>query len=416
VASEVEQVERDLGVALTKIGVNGSRAGWVDFDAGCQASEPWDQARRPAVEPGQPMLGYFTSGTTAEPKMVLHDFRYPVAHIPTAKYWQRVDPDGLHLTVSETGWAKAVWGKLYGQWLLETAVDVYDFDRFEPEALLDHLQDARVTSFCAAPTVYRFLVGCDLRAWDLSALQHCAIAGEAMNPVVYENFRAQTGIELKEAYGQTEMTAAVITPWWLPTKAGSMGRPSPAYDLRLITADDREAKVGEEGEICVVTGDERPIGMFTGYANSPEITAAYWHDGLYHTRDLATKDADGYFWYVGRTDDMIKTSGYRVGPFEVESVVMQHPAVRQCAITGAPDEIRGTIIKATVELADGYTACEDLARDIKNFVKHRTAPYKYPRIIEFTTGLPQTISGKIRHVEIRQRDQQKFEELSLVTA
>ncbi len=409
VAAEVEAAEQELGRPLVKIGVRGARDGWADLDEGMAAAPVFVRPRGaelPTVE--DPMLLYFTSGTTAQPKMVVHDFSYPIAHIPTAKYWHKVDPDGLHLTVSETGWAKSVWGKLYGQWLMETCVDVYDFDRFDPVRLLEHLQDARVTTFCAAPTVYRFLITHDLAAYDLSALQHCTIAGEAMNPVVYETFREKTGLELKEGYGQTEMTLAVVTNYWQETKAGSMGTPSPGYDVVLLTEDGAEAAVGEDGEICLRLPDgARPIGLFVGYDNDLETTRSVWHDGYYHTHDLARRDEDGYFWYVGRTDDMIKTSGYRVGPFEVESVVMAHPAVIECAITGAPDEVRGTVVKATIVLAPGVEPTDALAKDIQSFVKHRTAPYKYPRVIEFVERMPTTISGKIRRVVIRQESERR---------
>ncbi|MCR6491549.1 AMP-binding protein [Cellulomonas sp. P24] len=411
VAAEVEAAEQEIGRPLVRIGVRGSREGWADLDAGMAAAPPFVRPRGadlPAVE--DPMLLYFTSGTTAQPKMVVHDFSYPIAHIPTAKYWHKVDPNGLHLTVSETGWAKSVWGKLYGQWLMEACVDVYDFDRFDPVRLLEHLQEARVTTFCAAPTVYRFLITHDLAAYDLSALQHCTIAGEAMNPVVYETFREKTGLDLKEGYGQTEMTLAVVTNYWQETKPGSMGLPSPGYDVVLLTEDGTEAAVGENGEICVRVPDgARPIGLFTGYDNDLATTRAAWHDGYYHTHDLARKDEDGYFWYVGRTDDMIKTSGYRVGPFEVESVVMAHPAVIECAITGAPDEVRGTVVKATIVLAPGIEPTDALAKDIQAFVKHRTAPYKYPRVIEFVEHMPTTISGKIRRVVLRQESARRAE-------
>ncbi|MDR1264335.1 MAG: AMP-binding protein [Propionibacteriaceae bacterium] len=411
-AREVELAEAELALngapRPLNLGAHGRRPGWLDFDLGLAQAPPWT---RPATcqRIGDPMLAYFTSGTTADPKLVTHDFAYPIAHIPTAKYWQRVDPDGLHLTVSESGWAKAVWGKLYGQWLMAAAVDVYDFDRFDPRQLLDHIVAAGVTSFCAAPTVYRFLIGCDLKAWDLSRLTHCAIAGEAMNPVVYETFRDLTGIELKEAYGQTETTATVMTPYWLKTKAGSMGQPSPAYDVVLLTADGSQATPGQEGEICLradppAAGGRRQLGLFQGYVGDDRLTAQVWHDGFYHTRDLALRDQDGYLWYVGRTDDMIKTSGYRVSPFEVESVVLQHPAVREVAVTGVYDEVRGAVIKATVVPHHPQEAGEALAADIKAFVKSRTAPYKYPRLIEFCDQLPMTISGKIRRGEIRRRD------------
>jgi len=404
VAAEVEAAEAELGRTLVEMGVRGSRDGWADFDRGVADAAPFVRptgADLPAVDDA--MLLYFTSGTTAQPKMVMHDYSYPIAHIPTAKYWQRVDPEGLHLTVSETGWAKSVWGKLYGQWLMETCVDVYDFDRFDPVRLLQHLQDARVTTFCAAPTIYRFLINQDMSPFDLSALQHCTIAGEAMNPMVYQTFRDLTGLELKEGYGQTEMTLAVVTNYWQPTRPGSMGTPSPGYDVVLLKEDQTEAAPGEDGEICLRLPDgARPLGLFTGYAGDPETTKSVWHDGYYHTHDLARKDEDGYFWYVGRTDDMIKTSGYRVGPFEVESVVMAHPAVLECAVTGAPDDVRGTIVKATIVVAEGFEASDELAKEIQTFVKHRTAPYKYPRVIAFVDRMPTTISGKIRRVQIRE--------------
>ncbi len=405
VAAEIDLAEAELGLRLTKAGVSGTPgSGWLDFDAEVDSASPFvapTGADRPIA--ADPLLLYFTSGTTAQPKMVLHNHSYPVAHIPTAKYWHKVDPDGLHLTVSDTGWAKSVWGKLYGQWFMGCCVDVFDFDRFDPAAMLRHIEQTRVTTFCAAPTVYRFLVHEDLSAYDLSHLKHATIAGEAMSPVVYETFRKQTGLELKEGYGQTELTLAVVTNYWQPTKPGSMGLPSPAYDVVLLDEDGREVGVGEEGEICLRT-DGHTIGMFDGYADDPETTAASWHDGFYHTHDLATRDADGYFWYVGRTDDMIKTSGYRVGPFEVESVVMAHPGVKECAITGAPHPDRGIVVKATVVVAPGYEAGDELARDIQSFVKARTAPYKYPRIVEFVEAMPATVSGKIRRVEIRDRD------------
>jgi acetyl-CoA synthetase len=404
IAAQVDAAEAACGKRLEKMIVRGARPGWHGFDEGVAAAPAFEKpapADLPAVE--DDMLLYFTSGTTAQPKMVVHDFSYPIAHIDTAKYWHKVDPEGLHLTLSETGWAKSVWGKLYGQWFLETGIYVYDFDRFDPDRLLQHLQDDGVTTFCAAPTVYRFLITHDLDRYDLSRLQHCTIAGEAMNPVVYETFREKTGLELKEGYGQTETTLTVVTHYWQATKAGSMGTPSANYDVVLLTDDGREAPPGEKGEICIRTpGGRRPIGMFTGYRSDPETTAGRWHDGFYHTGDIAQADEDGYFWYVGRTDDMIKTSGYRVGPFEVESVVMQHPAVVECAVTGAPDEVRGTVVKATIVLGAGFEPSDALRREIQEFVKARTAPYKYPRVVEFVDAMPKTISGKIRRVEIRE--------------
>jgi acetyl-CoA synthetase len=402
-ADEIDQACAQVSRPPLKLSSPGQRPGWIDFAAGLDGAGPWSRPRQ-APPLTDPMLLYFTSGTTGAPKMVTHDFSYPIAHLPTAKYWQRVESDSLHLTVSDTGWGKAVWGKLYGQWLMEACVDVYDFDHFDPAGLLDHLVEAEVTSFCAAPTVYRFLIGHDLGAWDLSHLRHCSIAGEAMNPVVYETFRQRTGLELKEAFGQTETTAVVMTPYWLETKAGSMGQPSPAYQVALLTPDGSEAAPGQEGEICLRTEAGRPLGLFAGYLGDPELTAQVWHDGYYHTRDLAVRDQDGYFWYVGRVDDMIKTSGYRVSPFEVESVLLRHPAVRACAVTGVYDELRGLAVKATIVPHDDFSPTDELAREIQSFVKRRTAPYKYPRQIEFVAELPMTVSGKVRRAEIRRRD------------
>lgn len=334
--------------------------------------------------------------------MVTHDFTYPIGHIPTARYWHRVDPDGLHLTVADTGWAKSAWGKIYGQWLMEAGVYVYDYDRFVPQALLARLQDDRVTTFCAPPTLYRFLIKEDLAQYDLSHLQHCTIAGEALNPEVYEQFLKATGLELKEGYGQTEMTLAVVTNYWMKTKPGSMGKPSPVYNIVLLDDEGREVAPGQSGEICIRIEPDTLPGMFRGYYRDPDLTARVWHDGVYHTGDLAWQDEEGYLWFVGRADDIIKSSGYRIGPFEVESVLMEHPAVLECAITGVPDPDRGQVVKATVVLARGYAASEALKIELQNYVKTHTAPYKYPRILEFVTELPKTISGKIRRVEIRQ--------------
>jgi len=304
--------------------------------------------------------------------------------------------------VSETGWAKSVWGKLYGQWIMEAGIYVYDYDRFDPLALLERLQDDQVTTFCAPPTIYRFLIKQDLKRFDLSRLQHCTIAGEALNPEVYERFLEATGLELKEGYGQTEMTLAVVTNYWMKTKPGSMGKPSPMYPIRLLDDQDKPVAPGQSGEICVLTGDRKIPGMFCGYHKDPELTRSVWKDGIYRTGDLAWQDEDGYLWFVGRSDDIIKSSGYRIGPFEVESVLMEHPAVMECAITGEPDPVRGQLVKATVVLAAGYEASDELRQELQQYVKTHTAPYKYPRVLDFVSELPKTISGKIRRVAIRQ--------------
>ena len=403
IAAHVDEAASQTGQELVRVMVHGSRDGWLSFQNGLDQSQPFV---RPTGDeaPGNKdrMLLYFTSGTTGMPKMVTHDFTYPIGHIPTARYWHRVDPDGLHLTVADTGWAKSAWGKIYGQWLMEAGVYVYDYDRFVPQALLARLQDDRVTTFCAPPTLYRFLIKEDLAQYDLSHLQHCTIAGEALNPEVYEQFLKATGLELKEGYGQTEMTLAVVTNYWMKTKPGSMGKPSPVYNIVLLDDEGREVAPGQSGEICIRIEPDTLPGMFRGYYRDPDLTARVWHDGVYHTGDLAWQDEEGYLWFVGRADDIIKSSGYRIGPFEVESVLMEHPAVLECAITGVPDPDRGQVVKATVVLARGYAASEALKIELQNYVKTHTAPYKYPRILEYVTELPKTISGKIRRVEIRQ--------------
>jgi len=348
------------------------------------------------------MLLYFTSGTTGMPKMVRHDFAYPLGHIATAKYWHQVIPGGLHLTVADTGWAKAAWGKIYGQWLCEAAVFVYDYDRFVPSAMLEIISKYRLTSFCAPPTVYRFFIKEDLTKYNFSSLKSCTVAGEPLNPEIYERFLAGTGLELREAYGQTELTVTLCTWPWLEPKPGSMGKPAPGYDIDLLRDDGSSCEIGEEGEIVIRTDKRRPCGMFGGYYRDDALTKSVWSGNIYYTGDVAWKDEDGYFWFVGRSDDVIKSSGYRIGPFEVESALMEHPAVLECAITGVPDPDRGTVVKATVVLAKGYTASEELMLELQSHVKKTTAPYKYPRIIEFVTELPKTISGKIRRVQIRE--------------
>jgi acetyl-CoA synthetase len=347
------------------------------------------------------MLLYFTSGTTGMPKMVTHNFTYPLGHIITAKYWQQVDEGGLHLTVADTGWAKAAWGKMYGQWLCGAAVFVYDYDRFVPPAMLDVITRHKVTSFCAPPTIYRFFIKEDLKKYNFSHLRHCSVAGEPLNPEIYDQWKAGTGLMLRECYGQTEVTVAVCSYPWFKPKPGSMGKPSPGYDLHVVREDGSDCDMGEEGQIVLNTDKKRPVGMFGGYYRDPELTKTVWRDNRYYTGDMAWRDEDGYLWFVGRADDVIKSSGYRIGPFEVESALMEHKAVLECAITGVPDEDRGAVVKATIVLAKGYEPSETLKIELQNHVKKITAPYKYPRIIEFVTELPKTISGKIRRVQIR---------------
>jgi acetyl-CoA synthetase len=336
--------------------------------------------------------------------MVQHNFLYPLGHIVTAKYWQNVQEGGLHLTVADTGWAKAVWGKIYGQWISGSAVFVYDYDKFIPHNLLEVILKYKVNTFCAPPTIYRFLIKEDLSRYNFEHLKYCVVAGEPLNPEVYNQFLKATGIKLMEAYGQTELTVVLATFPWMKPKPGSMGKPAPGYDIDIVDENGNSCDVGEEGQIVIRTDKYKPIGMFNGYYRDEEKTRNVWHDGIYYTGDMAWRDEDGYFWFVGRADDVIKSSGYRIGPFEVESALMEHPAVLECAVTAAPDPIRGQVVKATVVLAKSYTASEDLKVELQNHVKTVTAPYKYPRIIEFVDELPKTISGKIRRVEIRKQD------------
>jgi acetyl-CoA synthetase len=378
---------------------------WFDFKALLETSA--SEFSRPAdVNVNEDsMLLYFTSGTTGMPKMVRHDFAYPLGHILTAYYWQRVQPGGLHLTVADTGWAKAAWGKIYGQWLCGSGVFVYDFDRFTPSALLEIIAEYRITTFCAPPTIYRFFVKEDLKKYDFSALKHCAVAGEPLNPEIYEQFKSATGIALREAYGQTELTVTMANFPWLKPKPGSMGKPSPGYDIDLIREDGSSCDMGEEGQIVIRTDRQKPPGMFSGYFRDETLTQKVWRNGVYYTGDMAWRDEDGCYWFVGRADDVIKSSGYRIGPFEVESALLEHPAVLECAITGVPDPDRGTAVKATVVLAKGWTPSDALKGELQNHVKKTTAPYKYPRIVEFVPELPKTISGKIRRVQIREEDE-----------
>ena len=385
-----------------------ARKGWVALEDGmARAAGAGATVSRPATESTDPSLLYFTSGTTGMPKMVQHDFAYPLGHIVTAKYWQNVQEGGLHLTVADTGWAKAAWGKIYGQWLSGSGVFVYDYDRFVPAALLEVISRHKVTTFCAPPTMYRFFIKENLKAYDFSALSYCTVAGEPLNPEVYAQFLDRTGLKLREGYGQTEMTVSVAVFPWMEPKPGSMGLPSPGYDIDLLDEDGRSCEVGEKGQIVVRTARRMPVGMFKGYYRDPDLTKRVWNDGVYRTGDVAWKDEDGYYWFVGRTDDVIKSSGYRIGPFEVESALIEHKAVLECAVTGVPDADRGAVVKATVVLAKGYTPSPELVTELQDHVKKTTAPYKYPRIIEFAAELPKTISGKIRRVEIRDKDSEE---------
>lgn len=350
---------------------------------------------------------YFTSGTSGNPKMVAHDFCYPLGHIVTGSYWHNLTEESLHLTVADTGWGKAVWGKLYGQMIAGASIFVYDHEKFTPADMLKMIQEYKITSFCAPPTIFRFMIREDLTKYDLSSLKWATIAGEALNPSVYQEFYELTGIKLREGFGQTETTCTVLTTPWMEPKPGSMGKPNPAYNVDIVMTDGRSAEVGEQGEIIIrIDENNKPFGLFLGYYRDEARTKEAYHDGIYHTGDVAWKDEDGYLWFVGRNDDVIKSSGYRIGPFEVESALMSHDAVVECAITAVPDPIRGQVVKATIVLAADYKdkAGEALIKELQDYVKRVTAPYKYPRIIEFVNELPKTISGKIRRVEIREKD------------
>lgn len=367
--------------------------------------------QRPAVknDNSDTMLMYFTSGTSGEPKMVAHDFLYAMGHLTTGVFWHNLSEDSIHLTVADTGWGKAVWGKFYGQWFAVATVFVFDHEKFDADRLLRQMEKYHVTSFCAPPTIYRFMIREDLSKYDLSALRYCCTAGEALNPAVYEKFFEQTGIRLMEGFGQTETTMTLGTMPWMEPKPGSMGKPNGQYQIDLLKPDGTPCEDGEKGEIVVRVGEQKPVGLFKEYYRDPELTREAWHDGLYHTGDMAWRDEDGYYWFEGRIDDVIKSSGYRIGPFEVESALMTHPAVVECAITGVPDDIRGMVVKATVVLGKEWKdkAGEALIQELQQHVKRETAPYKYPRIIEFVDELPKTISGKIRRVEIRNKDNKK---------
>ena len=355
------------------------------------------------------MIMYFTSGTSGEPKMVAHDYLYAMGHLSTGVFWHNLHEGSLHLTVADTGWGKAVWGKFYGQWFAGATVFVFDHEKFNADTLLRQIEKYKVTSFCAPPTIYRFMIREDLSKYDLSSLEYCCTAGEALNPAVFEKFYEKTGIKMMEGFGQTETTMTLGTFPWMEPKPGSMGIPNAQYDIDLIRADGSPCEDGEKGEIVVRVGDRKPIGLFKEYYRDPELTREAWHDGLYHTGDMAWRDEDGYYWFEGRIDDVIKSSGYRIGPFEVESALMTHPAVVECAITGVPDDIRGMVVKATIVLGKEWKdkAGDDLVKELQQHVKKVTAPYKYPRIIEFVDELPKTISGKIRRVEIRKKDAEK---------
>ena len=395
-AHQVDIAEADAGAHLTKVLVGGKREGWHDFDAEYGLFSRRYTRKDDAPCGDDPMLMFFTSGTTGYPKIAVHSYKYALGHYVTARYWHWVQPGGLHFTISETGWGKALWGKLYGQWLCEGAVFVYDFDRFDAEKILPMFAKYNITTFCAPPTMYRMLIKQDLSRFDLSSIQHATTAGEALNPEVYYQFEKATGLQIAEGFGQTEMTLGIANLVGQPLKPGSMGKPIPGYGIDLVNQDGTPTADGDTGEIVIHTaGREHFCGLFLGYYQDKERTEAVWHDGLYHTGDLAWRDEDGFYWYVGRADDVIKSSGYRIGPFEIENVIMELPYVLECGVSAAPDEIRGQVVKASIVLVPGTEGTDELKKEIQNYVKKHTAPYKYPRIVVFRDELPKTISGKI---------------------
>ena len=392
---QVELAQQETGMQLTKIMVGGSKSGWHNYDEEFALFSR--RYTRPENAPcgNDPMLMFFTSGTTGYPKIAMHSYKYALGHYVTAKYWHLAERDGLHFTISETGWGKALWGKLYGQWLCEAAVFTYDFDRFDAEKILPMFEKYHITTFCAPPTMYRMLIKQDLSRFNLSSIRHATTAGEALNPEVFHQFQKATGLQIAEGFGQTEMTLGIANLLGTILKPGAMGKPVPGYGIDLVDADGNPVEDGVNGEIVIRTGDKPHCGVFLGYYRDQEKTDAVWHDGMYHTGDLAWRDEDGYYWYVGRVDDVIKSSGYRIGPFEIESTIMELPYILECAVSAAPDEVRGQVVKASIVLVPGVEGTEDLKKEIQNYVKLHTAPYKYPRIVVFRDELPKTISGKI---------------------
>ena len=378
-----------------RIIVNGEREGWRNFNEEYKMYSSRFERTEDAPCGSDPMLMFFTSGTSGYPKLAAHNYKYPLGHFITAKYWHRVNPDGLHLTISDTGWAKSMWGKLYGQWLCEAAIFVYDFDRFDAEKILPMFAKYHITTFCAPPTMYRMLIKQDISRFDLSSIEHASTAGEALNPEVFRQFEKATGLRIMEGFGQSESTLIIGNLNGSSHKFGSMGKPVPLYDVHLLDIAGKEVDSGETGEICIDISKGLPCGLAYCYEGNDEVTASAWRDGFYHTGDLAWKDEDGFYWYVGRADDVIKSSGYRIGPFEIESTIMELPYVLECGVSAAPDEVRGQVVKASIVLVKGFEGTDELKKEIQNYVKKRTAPYKYPRIVEFKESLPKTVSGKI---------------------
>ena len=396
VSHQVDIAQEKSPTLKTKILVGGEREGWHNFDEEFNLFSAHYYRNDDTPCGDDPMLMFFTSGTTGYPKIALHSYKYPLGHFITAKYWHGVMANGLHFTISDTGWGKALWGKLYGQWLSEGAVFTYDFDRFDASDILPMFAKYQITTFCAPPTMLRMMIKQDLSKYDFSSVKRATTAGEALNPEVYKQFKHATGLKLKEGFGQTETTLSVANLIGDTYKLGSMGKPVPLYDVHLLDSDGNEVDDGESGEICIKTSDKVPCGLFLGYYQDEEKTKEVYHDGYYHTGDVAWRDEDGFLWYVGRVDDVIKSSGYRIGPFEIESVIMELPYVLECGVSAEPDEVRGQVVKASIVLTKGTVESDDLKKEIQNYVKSRTAPYKYPRIVVFKQELPKTISGKIQ--------------------
>jgi len=394
-AQQVELAEQTAGMKLTKVLVGGRREGWHNYDEEYSLFSRRYVREEDAPCGSDPMLMLFTSGTTGYPKMATHSYKYALGHYVTAKYWHLCERDGLHFTISETGWGKALWGKLYGQWLCEGAIFTYDFDRFDAEKILPMFAKYNITTFCAPPTMYRMLIKQDLSQYDLSSIHHATTAGEALNPEVFYQFEKATGLRIHEGFGQTEMTLGIANLYGANIKPGAMGKPVPGYGIDIVDTEGNPVEDGVNGEIVIRTDPKPTCGVFLGYYRNQEATDSVWHDGMYHTGDVAWRDEDGYYWYVGRADDVIKSSGYRIGPFEIESTIMELPYVLECGVSAAPDEVRGQVVKASIVLVPGTEPTEELKKEIQNYVKQHTAPYKYPRIVVFRDELPKTISGKI---------------------
>ena len=392
----VDEAIKKCPQVVNKMMVGGEKEGWRNFDEEYKRFSTHFTRNEDSPCGNDPMLMYFTSGTSGYPKIATHNYKYPLGHFHTAKYWHNVDPDGLHFTISDTGWAKAMWGKLYGQWLCEAATFVYDFDRFDAAEILPMFAKHHITTFCAPPTMLRMMIKQDISKYDFSSVTHMTTAGEALNPEVYRQFKKATGLQIKEGFGQTESTMIIGNLIGKPHKIGAMGKPAPIYKVELHDADGNQVGTNESGESVINIKDGAPCGLFTGYYGDEEKTKEVWHDGYYHTGDVAWRDEDGYYWYVGRVDDVIKSSGYRIGPFEIESVIMELPYVLECGVSAVPDEIRGQIVKASIVLVNGTEPTEELKKEIQTYVKEKTAPYKYPRIVEFKESLPKTVSGKIQ--------------------